>query len=160
MHGKMKFACVLVACIFNVYADASLAWQDNIGNFTIMKDTFKYWNLFRDDSNGLWCDSVGLNGTFGRFARCGHGDKPLAVRDKVESVRRKVENALGRVEAVEGDGLNVETRSEWGFVKLDNTTLDVVPREEASDGVVVGDVAFRDEDVVESVEGLVYVGAT
>ena len=76
----------------------------------------------------------------------------MAVRDKVESVRRKVENALGRVEAVEGDGLNVETRSEWGFVKLDNTTLDVVPREEASDGVVVGDVAFGEEDIVESVK--------
>lgn len=45
-------------------------------------------------------------------------------------------------------------------VMFDAPICVTVGAEEASDGVVVSDVDFGEDDIVESVEGLVSVGAT
>lgn len=66
----MKLASAIVLVFLSSRADAI----SDIQLDDIMKDTFTYWNMFRDGSNGFWCDSVGLNGTLTQYPRCGNGN--------------------------------------------------------------------------------------
>lgn len=54
----MKLTMIITLCVLSACTTtASNAVQLD----DVMNDAFRYWELFRDPSNGLWCDSIGLN---------------------------------------------------------------------------------------------------